>query len=53
LKSGELDLSSEDMMLSRDDGKSYTGVLRFTISFDAQHKASVKNVGKTKTEVEQ
>ena len=27
-------------MLSRDDGKSYTGVLRFTISFDAQHKAS-------------
>ena len=51
LKSGELELSSEDMMLSRDDGKSYTGVLRFTISFDAQHKASVKNVGKTKTEV--
>ena len=41
------------MMLSRDDGKSYTGVLRFTISFDAQHKASVKNVGKTKTEVEE
>jgi hypothetical protein len=53
LKSGELELSSEDMMLSRDDGKSYTGVLRFTISFDAQHKASVKNVGKTKTEVEE
>ena len=51
LKSGELELSSEDMMLSRDDGKSYTGVLHFTISFDAQHKASVKNVGKTKTEV--
>jgi hypothetical protein len=53
LKSGELELSSEDMMLSRDDGKSYTGVLRFTISFDAQHKASVKNVGKTKTKVEE
>jgi len=52
LKSGELELSSEDMMLSRDDGKSYTGLLRFTISFDAQHKASVKTVGKTKTEVE-
>ena len=53
LKSGELELSSEDMMLSRDDGKSYTGLLRFTISFDAQHKASVKTVGKTKIEVEE
>jgi len=52
LKSRELELSSEDMMLSRYDGKSYTGLLRFTISFDAQHKASVKKVGKTKTEVE-
>jgi hypothetical protein len=39
------------MMLSRDDGKSYTGVLQFTISFDAQHHASVKKIGKTKTEV--
>jgi hypothetical protein len=53
LKSGELELTSEDMMLSRDDGKSYTGMVRFTISFDAKHKASVKNVGKTKTEVEE
>jgi hypothetical protein len=53
LKSGELELSSEDMMLSRDDGKSYTGLLRFTIFFDTQHKASVKTVGKTKTEVEE
>ena len=51
LKSGDLEMSSEDMMLSRDDGKSYTGVLRFTIFFDAQHHASVKKVGKTKTEV--
>ena len=53
LKSGELKFFNEDMMLSRDDGKSYTGVVRFTISFDAQHKASVKTVGKTKTEVEE
>ena len=53
LKSGDLELSREDMMFSRDDNKSYTGVLHFTISFDAQHKASVKNVGKTKTEVEE
>jgi hypothetical protein len=53
LKSGDLEMSSEDMMLSRDDGKSYTGVLQFTISFDAQHHASEKKVGKTKTKVEE
>jgi hypothetical protein len=52
LKSGELELSSEDMVLLRDNGKSYTGVLQFTISFDAQHHASVKKVGKTKIKVE-
>jgi hypothetical protein len=52
LKSGDLEMSSEDMVLLEDDGKSYTGVLQFTISFDAQHHASVKKVGKTKTEVE-
>jgi hypothetical protein len=51
LKSGELEMSNEEMMLTRDDGKSYTGVLKFTISFDARHHASVKKVGKTKTEV--
>ena len=51
LKSGDLEISNEEMMLTRDDGKSYTGVLKFTISFDAQHHASVKRVGKTKTEV--
>jgi hypothetical protein len=46
-------MSSEEMMLSRDDGKSYTGALRFTVSFDAQHHASVKEIGKTKTGVEE
>lgn len=52
-KSGDLELSNEDMVLSEDDDKSYTGVLQFTISFDAQHRASVKKVGKTKTEVDE
>jgi len=51
LKSGDLEMSNEDMMLSRDDGKSYTGVLKFTIGFDAQRRPSVKKVGKTRTEV--
>jgi hypothetical protein len=32
---------------------SYTGVLRFTVAFDAQHHASVKNIGKSKTEVDE
>jgi len=51
LTSHELEMSSEDMVLSEDDDKSYTGLLRFTLAFDPQHRASVKNVGKTKTEV--
>jgi hypothetical protein len=51
LKSGDLEMSSEEMMLSRDSGKSYTGVLHFTISFDAQHHPSVNKIGKTKTEI--
>ena len=53
LKSGDLEMSSEDMMLSRDNGKSYTGVVRFTVSFDAQHQPTVKNIGKSKTEVDE
>ena len=53
LKSGDLEISSEDMVLLEDDDKSYTGLLQFTISFDAQHHASVKKVGKTKTEVDE
>jgi hypothetical protein len=51
LKSGDLEMSSEDEVMLR--GKTYTGVLQFTISFDAQHHASVKKVGKTKTKVEE
>ena len=51
LKSGELELSSDAMMLHSNSGATYTGELRFTIAFDAQHRASVKKVGKTKTEV--
>jgi hypothetical protein len=51
LKSGDLEMSSENEVIL--GGKTYTGVLHFTISFDAQHHASVKNIGKTKTKVEQ
>src|SRR4029077_1505273 len=52
LESGQLELSSDLMMLSRESGDTCTGDLRFTLAFDAQHHASVKKVGKTKTEVE-
>jgi tetratricopeptide (TPR) repeat protein len=51
-KSGDLELSRDLMMLNRDSGATYIGDLRFTLAFDAQHHASVKKVGKTKTEVE-
>ena len=53
LKSGDLEMTNDEMMLSRDDGKSYTGVVHFTLAFDSQHHASVKKVGKSKTEVDQ
>jgi hypothetical protein len=52
LKSGDLELSSDLMMLCRDSGATCTGELQFTLAFDAQHHASVKKVGKTKTKVE-
>jgi hypothetical protein len=51
LKSGDLELSRDLMMLDRDSGATYTGELQFTLAFDAEHHASVKKVGKTKTEV--
>jgi hypothetical protein len=52
LKSGQLEFSSDLMMLCRDSGDTCTGELRFTLAFDAQHHASVKKVGKTKTKCE-
>ena len=52
LKSGELELSSDAMMLHSNSGATYTAELRFTIAFNARHHASVKKIGKTKTEVD-
>jgi hypothetical protein len=53
LKSGELELSSESMMLSRVDGSTYAGVVLITLAFDKEHHASVRKVGKTKTHVDE
>ena len=53
LKSGDLELSTDLMMLCRESGATCTGVVQFTLAFDAQHHASVKKVGKTKTKVEE
>src|SRR4051812_1332580 len=50
-KPGELQLAADETMLGRGDGRTYFGVLRFTLSFDAQHHVSIKNVGETKTKV--
>ena len=35
-------MSSDLMLLSRANGKTYTGVVHYTIAFDAQHHAPVK-----------
>ena len=53
LKSGELELSSDSIMMSREDGATYTGVVVFTLGFDSQHRAFVRKVGKTKTTVDE
>ena len=52
-KSGDLELSSDLMMLCRESGETCTAEVQFTLTFDAQHHASVKKVGKTKTQVEE
>jgi len=52
LKSGELELSSDQTMMSRVNDKTYTGVVIFTLAFDAQHHATVHKVGKSKTKVD-
>jgi hypothetical protein len=52
LKSGELELSSDSMMLSRVDERSYTGTVVFTIAFDKQNHAAIHTVGKSKTHVD-
>ena len=49
IKPGQLEMTSDLMMLSRGNGRSYTGVVRFEVVFDAQGKAVVRNVGRTKT----
>ena len=52
LKPGELELSNESMGIGREDGARYSGVVVITVELTAPH-ASVKKVGKTKTEVEE
>jgi hypothetical protein len=48
---GELQLSSKLMGVGRDVGLHYTGSIVITVAFDSRHRASVKKVTATKTEV--
>jgi hypothetical protein len=48
---GEVELSSKLMGEGRDIGFHYTGSIVITVTFDARHRASVKKVTGTKTEV--
>ena len=48
---GELELSNKLMGESRDIGFHYTGSIVITVTFDARHRASVKKITGTKTEV--
>jgi hypothetical protein len=51
LKPGELQLSSKLMGIGRDTPFDYTGSVVITVAFDTRHRASVKKVTGTKTEV--
>src|SRR5438034_521731 len=50
---GELELSNKLMGEGRDIGFHYTGSIVITVTFDARHRASVKKITGTKTEVSQ
>ena len=52
LKSGDLELATDLMMMSRVDDHSYTGTVKFTVAFDAKHHATLHTVGKSTTEVD-
>jgi hypothetical protein len=52
LKSGDLEISNDLMMLSRDNGHTYTGTIVFTIAFDAKRQSTLHHVGKTRTQVD-
>ena len=52
LKPGELELSSDQVMVARESGRTYTGVVKFTVVIDAPRKATVRKVGKSRTKVE-
>jgi len=42
-------IAADSIMMSRDNGATYTGLLGFTLGFDSQNHAFVEKVGKTKT----
>ena len=52
LKSRDLELTSEERQMARESSRTYTGSITITIGFDAQQRASVKSVTKSKTRVE-
>jgi hypothetical protein len=52
LKSGDLELLSEQTQMARESSRTYTGSITITITFDPQQHPSVKSVSKSKTRVE-
>jgi hypothetical protein len=52
LKSGDLLMSKDSIMMSRDSGATYTGTITFTFVFDKARHATIHSVSKTKTTVD-
>jgi hypothetical protein len=53
LKSGDLEVISEQTQMARESGRTYTATITITIHFDKQHHASVKSVSKSKTKIDE
>ena len=51
-KSGDLELVSEETQIARESGRTYTASITIVISFDAQHRASVKRISRPTTQID-
>lgn len=52
LKSGELELATDSMMMSHVDDRTYTGTVKFTVALDAKRHGTLRTVGKSTTVVD-
>ena len=52
LKSGDLELVSEETQMARESSRTYTGSITIIVRFDKEQRASIRSATKSKTRVE-